>query len=170
MSIAAPTMDELDLFRPTYRPASQSSPAEPDGFRMPYHTAADWLPSIEASVRKIADECARADWGGAECKPITSGVLTLTVKVAEAIFGLLPRGTPGPDVVPEIDGEICLSWTRTDSRIFSISLGEHSVVNYSGILGRQGDIHGWQPIDITNQKSLRDSLVEVSRHVVKLYT
>ena len=132
-------------------------------------SALDWAPSITASLREIAGSCSAANWDGENAQAISGKVIAIAESVVWSLIAILPKGTPSPEILPERDGEICLSWGLNDGRIFSFSLGEHGKMNYAGQLGKKGAVHGWQPIDVSNPWSLRADLQEVARHIVKLY-
>lgn len=132
-------------------------------------SAADWRPTIEAALSGIRNECHSADWDGEGAAPVTDQTLGLAARISTTLFALLPKGTPAPDLIPEADGEICISWAADTSRVFSASVGEHGKINFSGQFGSQGGIHAWQSIDATNPSALEESLDDVVRYVRRLY-
>lgn len=133
-------------------------------------SALDWAPSITASLEEIQKNCSVPGWDGEDALAITGKVRILAESVARSLYAILPNGTPKPELLPEADGEICLSWELGDGRIFSISLGEHNKMNYAGQLGRKGAVHGWQPIDVSNPWSFHTALKEVAQYIIKLYS
>ena len=132
-------------------------------------SASDWLPTVDAVFRGIRSECKNANWDGQGAFAITDQVIGNAEKVVETLFALLPTGTPAPDVVPEADGEICISWLVEISRMFSLSIGAHGKVNFAGQFGKEGEVHAWQPIDSSSRRALEESLQDVARYVGKLY-
>ncbi len=78
-----------------------------------------------------------------------------TETVVRALFALLPKSTPAPEVIPEADGEICLSWVVDSERQMSLSFGAHGKINFAGQFGKEGGIHGWQPIDTDESERSR---------------
>lgn len=132
-------------------------------------SASDWLPTVDAAFRGIRGECKNADWDGQGAFAITDHVITIAEKLVWALFALLPKGTPAPDVVPEADGEICISWLVETSRMFSLSIGEHGKVNFAGQFGKEGEVHAWQPIDTSSRRALEESLQDVARYMGRLY-
>ncbi len=132
-------------------------------------SASDWLPTVDAAFRGIRDECQKADWDGHGALAITDEVIATTEKVVAALFALLPKGTPAPEVIPEADGEICISWVVDRDRLLSLSVGAHGKINFAGQFGKEGGIHGWQPIDATSPRSLDKSLQEVAKYLGRLY-
>lgn len=132
-------------------------------------SASDWLPTTEAALRGIRNDCSKANWDGSGANPVSDHTISLTAKVTETLFTMLPRGTPGPDLIPEADGELCMSWSIDADRLFSLSIGAHDKINFAGQFGKEGSIHGWQPIDATNRYGLEESLQEVARHIGRLY-
>jgi hypothetical protein len=133
-------------------------------------SALDWAPSITASLEEISRNCSVTNWDGEDARAISSKVISITENVARSLYEILPNGTPNPDLLPEADGEICLSWELGDGRIFSLSLGEHNKMNYAGQLGRKGAVHGWQPIDISNPWSFHTALKDIALYIIKLYS
>lgn len=132
-------------------------------------SASDWLPTIDAAFRGVRDECQKADWDGQGALAITDRVIATTEKAVRALFALLPKGTPAPEVVPEADGEICLSWVVDIDRQFSLSFGAHGKINFAGQFGKEGGIHGWQPIDASSSSALDESLQEIAKFLARLY-
>lgn len=131
-------------------------------------SALDWLPTTEAALHTIKKECSRANWDGSGAIPVSDYVINLAAEIIEALFTILPRGIPAPDLIPEADGEICLSWSVDASRIFSLSLGAHGNINFAGQFGTMGGVHGWQPIDPATPSTLEESLADVVRYVSRL--
>lgn len=132
-------------------------------------SASDWLPTVDAAIRGIGNECKVADWDGQGASAITDQVIAIVEKVVGALFGLVPKGTPAPDLIPEADGEICISWSVNTDRLLSLSVGAHGKINFAGQFGEEGGIHGWQPIDTASPSALEKSLQDVARHLEKLY-
>lgn len=133
-------------------------------------SASDWLPILEAAIRSIKNDCTNADWDGSGAIPVSIQTIGLTAKIVETLFTMLPRGTSAPDLIPEADGEICISWSVDAGRLFSLSVGAHGKINFAGQFGKEGAIHAWQPIDATSRSTLEESLQDVARYVGRLYT
>jgi len=132
-------------------------------------SASDWFPIVEAALLGIRNECSRVGWDGEDSLPITDRTIDVADKLTECLFTLLPRGTPAPDLIPEPDGEICMSWSIDAERVFSVSVGAHGKMNFAGQFGEEGAFHAWQPIDAKNRASLEESLQDVARYVGRLY-
>jgi hypothetical protein len=132
-------------------------------------SASDWLPTVDAAFRGIRSECQSANWDGQGALAITDSVIVLAEKVVGALFGLVPRGTPVPDLIPEADGEICISWSVGADRLLSLSVGAHGKINFAGQFGKEGGIHGWQPINAASPSALDESLQDVARYLGRLY-
>jgi hypothetical protein len=103
----------------------------------------DWDVQIESALAEIVAECSVDDWDGCGAKAVLPETVTITRLVANILHERVPKGTPPPDVLPESDGEIALSWTRTPDRVFSISVGDHGNLNYAGRLA-----DGVEPHDV----------------------
>jgi len=156
-----------------YAPVSKSNQAIQNSWQKEKHylrsSATDWLPTVAGALNSIRDECRDADWDCEGALPVTDHTIDLAAKISVALFDSLPKGIPAPDVIPEADGEICISWTVDAAQIFSLSVGEHGNINFAGQFGKIGGIHAWQPIDATNSAGLQESLVDVVRYIQRLY-
>jgi hypothetical protein len=132
-------------------------------------SASDWFPTVDAAFRSIRSECKNADWDGQGTVAITDQVIGIAKMMVAALFAMLPKGTPAPDVIPEADGEICISWSVDTDRLLSLSVGAHGKINFAGQFGKEGGIHGWQPIDATSPSALDESLQDVAKYLGRLY-
>ena len=156
-----------------YEPVSQSSKvltrkwAEERNYLK--GSASDWFPTVDAALRGIRHECQTAGWDGQGALAISDRVIAIAEKVVGALFALLPKGTPAPDLIPEPDGEISISWSLDKDRLLSLSVGPHGKINFAGQFGKEGGIHGWQPIDTTSPSALEESLQDVARFLGRLY-
>lgn len=133
-------------------------------------SAADWSPIIEAALLSVRNGCDRPGWDGDDALPISHRTIDIVAKLTDCLFMLLPRGTPAPDLIPEPDGEICLSWAIEPDRSFSVSVAAHGKINFAGQFGTEGALHAWQPIDPASRAALEESLQDVARYVGRLYT
>lgn len=133
-------------------------------------SASDWVPTVQAALRNIKHECRSPDWDGGGANLVSDRTIDLTEIITEMLFTLLPRGTPAPDVIPEADGEICINWSVDIDRLYSLSVGLHGKINFAGQFGKEGGIHGWQPVDTTSRENLEKSLQDVARQISRLYS
>jgi hypothetical protein len=173
MSLAIAIRDSRLIGNYDYEPVSDVSKALSDKWAQERNylkgSASDWFPTVDAAFRGIRDECQIADWDGQGAVAITDQVIAIAKKVVAALFALLPRGTPAPDLIPEADGEICISWAADTNRLLSLSVGAHGKINFAGQFGKEGGIHGWQPIDATSPSALDESLQDVAKYWGRLY-
>lgn len=132
-------------------------------------SAADWLPLVESALRSIKSECGRENWDGMDAYPVSEVAIKKVGEIATVLFNALPRGTPAPDIVPEPDGEIGITWTVDPHRVLSLSVGAHDKINFAGQFRDEGGVHGWQRIDSTSYEDLEQSLQEVCRLIKRLY-
>lgn len=132
-------------------------------------SASDWLPIIDAALRSLCDDCQEDGWDGPGSLAISDQAIAITESVVRVLFRLVPKGLPAPDVMPEADGEICLRWVVDTEHELSISIGAHGKINFAGQFGREGGIHGWQPLDTTSPTALDRSLQEIAKYVARLF-
>ena len=132
-------------------------------------SASDWLPPAVAALGTIKNECGSGNWDGTDAAPVRETTIEVAAKVLETLFTMLPKGTPMPDVIPEADGEICISWSVDVNHLFALSIGDHGKINFSGQFGKEGAIHAWQPLDATSRSGLEKSLQEAARYIGRLY-
>jgi len=132
-------------------------------------SAADWAPVIGSALLTIENECNQNGWDGLGSRAVIDATINLVEEIADCLFTLLPRGTPAPDLIPESDGEICISWVIDHDRIFSVSVGDHGKINFAGQFGAEGATHGWQPTDTSSRRALEASLQEIVRQINRLF-
>ena len=87
--------------------------------------------SIE-ELGSLADECSSDDWDGHGARAIGED----SFREAERFLFLLPLTFPSPSISCEPDGEIEMEWYGGPRNVFSVSLGEGSMLKYAGISGR----------------------------------
>jgi hypothetical protein len=132
-------------------------------------TAADWLPVIYASIAEIAEQCGTPDWDEPGSVPVTSQTRQYAQELATALALIVPAGTPPPDILPETDGDISLDWSVSKDRVFSLSVGPHGKVSYSGLFGSGGSAHGWEPLGPDVGGSLESVATGIAKHLRRLY-
>jgi hypothetical protein len=173
MSTAIAVRNPFFFWEDPYEPVSEGSRAiqqlSANNANYRRGSATDWSPIVEAALLSIRRECAQRDWDGEDTLPVTDRTIGIAATLIECLFTMLPRGTPAPDIVPEPDGEICITWAVDRDRVFSMSVGAHRKINFSGQFGKEGSVHGWQPIDPTSRSVLEKSLQDVARQVARLY-
>ena len=173
MSLAIAIRDSRLIGNYDYEPVSDVSKALSDKWAQERNylkgSASDWLPTVDAVFRVIRDECQKADWDGPGSLAISDGVIAITKRVVEALFTLVPKGTPAPDLIPEADGEIWISWVVDRDSQLSISVGAHGKINFAGQFGTEGGIHGWQSINATSPSALDESLQDIAKYLARLY-
>lgn len=129
-------------------------------------SASDWLPTIRATLRSIRDRCGKPDWDGQGETAVSDEIIAISEEVLATLFSLARAGTPPPDIVPEADGEICLSWTEDPTRTFSVSVGKDRRINFAGQFGIEGAIHGWKQC---NANAPESSLQDIAGYLENLY-
>jgi hypothetical protein len=130
----------------------------------------DWTRTgVHGALAEIQLECTGANWDGEGAEPVSAETIALTMAVAAALSKLIPKGTPSPEVLPESDGEICLTWYADHEHVLSMSVGEHGNVNFAAQLGREGARHGWIPLGTTGDETFELSVQEIAGHIDRVY-
>lgn len=101
----------------------------------------DWSARVDSALSEIRAECSVDGWDGEDGAAITEATRELSRKVVTLLHAATPAGTPPPELVPESDGELALSWTRTPDLVFSVSIGAHGFLNYAGTLSEGVEAH-----------------------------
>lgn len=83
-------------------------------------------PSL-AELKRVARECAEADWDGYGAAPVDPGA----VEVAEKAIRALPKGVSPPDVSADPDGEVSLTWFGADRSSISVSINADGRLSYA---------------------------------------
>jgi hypothetical protein len=132
-------------------------------------SASDWLPTVSAELHDIADECSSENWDGHGAFAVSPETRVIAQSMLAALYAIVPRGTPVPDIVAESDGEISISWVTDVDHTFSVSVGSHGKANFAGQFGKEGSVHAWRPLDTSSWEALEESLEDISRYVGRLY-
>ncbi|MEW5975842.1 MAG: hypothetical protein AB1898_08550 [Acidobacteriota bacterium] len=173
MSLVTSVPGSRPAWNPDYEPIAQATceiqrtRAERENYL--HGSASDWLPVFESALHGIKAECTRANWDGPDSIPVSEEAIRLTAQIGHALYNMMPTGTPVPDLIPEPDGEICISWSVSSYRSFSLSVGARRKINFAAQFGKEGAVHAWQPIDTSSTGSLRESLQDVVRYVGRIF-
>jgi len=84
------------------------------------------------SFNEIWRECSESNWDGDDSKPIE---LLTYFNAHQFLLAVLPV-FPKPIISADPDGEYSFEWYVEPSWVFSVSIGEKSIINYAGIFGR----------------------------------
>lgn len=103
--------------------------------------ASDWRPLLRSLIEETAFECRDEGWDGYQGKAISEGAKRMAQLLADA----LPFRLPTPDVVPDPEGEIALSWDFGPGHILTVSIDSTGTVSYAGLLGRGVRRYGREP-------------------------
>jgi hypothetical protein len=88
----------------------------------------------EDSLRRLLDACAEASvpgWDGYEGQPVSKP----TAAQAVAFMDMLPSALPGPDVMPNSDGEIAFEWALGPRRLLTVSINGSGRLSYAALFG-----------------------------------
>jgi hypothetical protein len=112
-----------------------------------------WRQELRDRLAEIVIEAAESNWDGygASCLSESS------IWTARYLIDLLPETSPLPDLVPCVDGEISFEWDRGLDHIFSIKTYRGLIV-YAGILGRDRQFHGQEPMGDELPLTIRTTL------------
>lgn len=127
--------------------------------------ASDWSQSVESEIAEIVRDCSTENWDGYGAPPVKRLALENVQRLSEALFALLPTGIPGPDVVPDIDGDVSLSWTRDRHRGLSISVDDQNKIHFAGVLDKGVERHGVETFDGVDRRVLQ----EIAQYIARLY-
>ncbi len=127
--------------------------------------ASNWSQSVESEVAEIVADCSTENWDGYGALAVKPAALEWVLRLADALFALLPAGIPSPDVVPEVDGDVSLSWTRDRQSGLSISINDRGEMSFAGILRKGVERHGIEAFDGVD----RSVLQEIARYIARLY-
>ena len=118
-------------------------------------TAIDWRPYLNSAISQMHVECSAPGWDGPGSVPVNDIVLRRTFRVADLLYSCVRPGTPPPDLIPVADGEVTLSWALDADRLFSISVGNHGMLNYAGRLDNGAEPHDAVPFDTTDRTAIQ---------------
>jgi hypothetical protein len=108
-------------------------------------TSGNWRAYVNSAVAEIHAECSAADWDGPGSVPINDLVLQRALNVSDLLRYYVPYATPAPQLIACADGEVTLTWEIDPDQVFSISVGNHGLLNYAGRLGQNGQPHDAVP-------------------------
>src|SRR5947209_7145990 len=87
--------------------------------------------ALISELHRLQDECSEPDWDGYGALPMSK----TGAARAEAFIRALPTGIDLPELAPEPDGAVSLDWSPSKSRLFTLSVGPHSMLAYAWIDG-----------------------------------
>jgi hypothetical protein len=122
------------------------------------HKATDWRQLVRATIEQIAAECSVPNWDGYGAAAVSHAA----IQNAQEFVDLLPANLHEPQVAPDPDGDVSLSWDFGTDRIFTVSVGAEATISYAGILGRGVHRHGQEPFRGDVAKVLVESIREVA--------
>ena len=124
--------------------------------------ASAWEQPVRANLQEIIRECLVPNWDGYEARPVPPKTINLAYQLALQLEREVSLGIPAPELIPERDGEISISWDLAPEVVFSVSIGESGQINYAGILGQGVERHGGDKFNQNGKKSLRaiSSIIE----------
>ena len=82
-------------------------------------------------LRNLANECSEDNWDAAGGQAIDLGAMART----EAFLRALPSNVRMPECSPEPDGSICLDWSASRRRLFSVSVGATDRIAFAWLDG-----------------------------------
>ena len=121
----------------------------------------DWTDEVELSLWQIARDCSISGWDGHGAAPIRAAAL---LRARDFMCGARPNlksTIPAPIVTPEADGELSITWELEPERIFSVSIGEGTLVHYAGLLGNGVERNGIEPFISWVPHSILQSIEEL---------
>ena len=140
-------------------------------WQLPFErTASNWLTSVLAELRQTLVRYGHDGWDGEGSRAVTMETASAAYEVISRIFERLPLGTPQPDIGPDPDGEISVSWVAPPDQIFSFSIGSHDKINFAGQFVKGGSQHGCLPMNRESRAELLDTVEELSRHITGMYS
>lgn len=139
-----------DMFKPT-RSAYGSDDrlrVALEGAKLEVQRAASSAQSLaRAALARVLTECAVADWDGYGAHAVS----TATALRAERFLDLLPSTLTPPDIVPDPDGSLSISWYFDKPLQLTISIAANGPLHFAGILGEdygQSRVrHGSEPFE-----------------------
>lgn len=90
------------------------------------------------ALRRLAAECSQPNWNAEGAEPITPA----TLSTAEEVLYALPAEVPTPEFLPEPTGRIAFEWYKGRHRIYVLSVGSDSALEFAGLFGRGNEVHG----------------------------
>lgn len=130
--------------------------------------ALDWEKPIRVSLKDIAHSCAISNWDGHGAPNVSPKTIANAYALASILARQVSPGIPAPDLVPEPDGEIALSWDLAPEMVFSVSIGETGRLNYAGIIGHGTERHGGEPFIPGSKRPLK-TIISTLEELFELY-
>jgi hypothetical protein len=120
--------------------------------------ATDWEPVLFCAIREIANEYSVAGWDGHAAVAISAQVRARALAFALVLRARLPAGTPAPELIPEPDGELSISWETAPGLVFSVSVGRSDRLHYSGLFARGVEQHGVEHLGLLVPSTILDAI------------
>jgi hypothetical protein len=128
-------------------------------------TAQDWRTYVNSAIAEIHAACSVANWNGPDSVAINDMVLGRALKVTDLLYYYVPYATPAPELVPGADGEVAMTWALNPNQVFSISIGNHGMLNFAGRLGEGVEPHDAVPFSSTDSAAIE----RLASYISQLY-
>jgi len=105
-------------------------------------SASDLISATRSMLRGVAEECAAPDWDGAGANAVSMTTVQNVERLIGDLHAFLPSSVPLPDIVPENDGDLSLTWQAASDQLFSISVAASGAVAFASRLAGGVEFHG----------------------------
>ena len=112
-----------------------------------------------AELDDIFLECSKKGWDGYDAKPIDFHTLAW----ARQLVACFPFGLEKPDIIPSPDGNISFEWSRTPTRLISISITASGQMIYATLNGLEDRFCGVTPFRDSFPQKLYNRIQEILR-------
>jgi hypothetical protein len=151
-------------------PRTAAAGGSPQWVRSALGTASlDWAPAVTGALAGIRAECGRANWDGEGATPVAEATLDLTLRFLDLLYALVPRALPAPEITPEPDGDVDVSWYVDSTRMLNVSVGPTGRLAFAAQLGPLGSRHGTVRLDVVVRERRLDAIEDIVRHLSSLY-
>jgi hypothetical protein len=126
-----------------------------------------WSSLTEPALQQIQRKCAAHGWDGEGSVSVSGRTIQFAALLLDCLANTA-NDIPAPDVAPEGDDHISLSWQTDEDNMVWVSIGSQRTLNFAGQFGGEGAVHGWHRVPDDSPGAFASAAEDIVRYVGRL--